>query len=150
MARSKNTTESVREALAPRNQAFATFGEMPPELADALAGYNVTEAPGVAPDWKPQNPGDYIVGQIIDYKAGIGKYGGDVIALTGKTMPGDTVGIFSVWLAGDLAVKITKEWVDRVVVIYFERIVTQAENKRLQGDMRQYKVYEVTRRQGAA
>ncbi len=146
--------DKQKPAPPPENdesKSLILFGEnitmLPKQLEEmGLAGkVEVREIPGVAPDWKPVNPGDFILGRCVDIREvdtrftktdGNGnKTNVGHCAVFETAIPG---GFRTVWLGADLRIKI-KNAIGAVFSI--EYIGSQDIGKG--NPMKQYRVCEV-------
>lgn len=118
------------------------MANLPADVQKALAKFQLRERVGVAPQWKPENADDFLIGRVVG--AGqAGKY--DSIFLTFNTPDG----VQTVWMNGDLKMKLAKsvdegvKLIGKDFLVLFKGWLTVAENPRLANDMREYLVMEV-------
>jgi hypothetical protein len=129
--------------------ALVLFGELrvlPAELEElGLAGKVETrEIPGVPPNWKPANAGDFLLGRCVDRREqrfDMGKPDERVatVLVFDTAIPG---GFRSVWLGADLKLKL-HDPVGKVYQIFFEGTSTPTEKSRRLNPMKTYRVMEI-------
>lgn len=127
----------AEEALVLFNKGNST---LPAAVAKAVerAGFKTKERAGVAPTWKPSKPGEYVCGEILAVRDGVGEFGGTVVVVN------DLHGIVSVWLGADLKTKLAgavKE--GQVYCIVYQGKLSKKDNPKLKNDMHQYNVVEI-------
>ena len=95
------------------------------------------ELPGVEPSWKPGKPGEYVIGEILAIREGVGEFGGTVVVMNN---PGGPV---SVWLGADLKTKMTGLRLGQVYCITYMGELQKKDNPKLKNDMKQFNVVEL-------
>lgn len=114
-----------------------------PDLQQALKAYDTRELVGVAPQWKAEKEGDFIVGTVIGVRESVGKFDGTALVM--DTLEGPR----SVFLNGDMRVKLGEDeekLLGKNLVIQFMGWMYKKENPALVDDMKVYKVLQVTKR----
>lgn len=95
------------------------------------------ELPGVEPSWKPTKPGEYVIGEVLAIREGVGEFGGTVIVLSAQGGP------VSVWLGADLKTKMSSVRVGQVYCIQYMGRLKKTDNPKLKNDMNQFQVAEI-------
>lgn len=104
-------------------------GELQKRLAELRERGRV--APGYAPSFLFEAPGDEIEGTIVDFRGDIGKFSSTLV-----TIKREDNSHAAVWLGADLAMKIKPEDIGKhVVIVYLDDLDTGEGNP-----MRQYEV----------
>lgn len=136
MAKNKESEES--QALVFTGRTATALDSLPPAVKAALSRYRTREAVGVAPTWKPEKEGEFLIGQVVTEKSA-GKFNGTVLGMMTPEGPR------SVWLNADLRIKMGSDstLVGKNFVIQFEGWLRKADNPAIKNDMRVYKVIEV-------
>ena len=141
MATKKTDSKVESKDLVVINRATsADLTGLSAELQEALKQYDTREIVGVAPQWKAEKPGDFIVGSVIGVRNEVGKFDGTALVM-------DTVdGVKSVFLNGDMRVKLGEDeekLIGKNLVIQFMGMMYKKENPALVDDMKVYKILEV-------
>jgi|SRR6267142_6584784 len=101
-------------------------------------GMKTKELAGVAPTWKPLDPGTWILGEVLAVRHEVGEFGSTVVVL------GTEDGPQSVWLGADLKTKFGDNVAaGQIYCIVYEGKLTKKENPKLKNDMHLYKVVEI-------
>ncbi len=101
-------------------------------------GYRTRQRAGVEPSWKPTKAGDYVVGEVLAVREGVGEFSGTVIVLNAPDGP------VSVWLGADLKTKLgTTAKVGQVYCIQYMGTLKKSDNPKLKNDMKQFQVVEI-------
>lgn len=139
MATEKNQPEdeNPNESLVLFNKGTST---LPAAVQRAIerAGLHTREAPGIAPSWKPTKAGEYVAGEVLAIREGVGEFAGTVIVISTPTGP------TSVWLSTDLKTKIGNTVrVGQVYCIVYMGKLLKKDNPKLKKDMHQFQVAEI-------
>jgi len=101
-------------------------------------GLKVRPKAGVEPSWKPTKPGEYIVGEVLAVREGVGEFQGTVIVINAPEGPA------SVWLGADLKAKLGGAVkVGQVYCISYMGKLKKTDNPKLKNDMHQFQVVEI-------
>lgn len=135
----KPPNEPDKEALVLFNKGTST---LPAAVQRAIerSGLKLKtrELPGVEPSWKPTTAGDYILGEVLAIREGVGEYQGTVVVLAAQGGP------VSVWLGADLKTKLGgKIRTGQVYCIQYMGELKKSENPKLKNNMKQYQVVEI-------
>jgi hypothetical protein len=125
------------EALVLFNKGTST---LPAAVQRAIEkhGLKVRPKAGVEPSWKPTKPGEYVVGEVLAIRSGVGEFGGTVLVINAPEGP------CSVWLGADLKVKMGNNVkVGEVYCIQYMGKLKKTENPKLKNDMHQFQVSEI-------
>ena len=145
---------SEEQSMSEPKDALVLFGGtmqmLPKELEElGLAGKVVArEIPGVPPNWKPVQPGDYLLGRVVaeremEFQNSRGPGQAPEIRIA-KVLVFDTAvpgGFRSVWLGADLRIKLQNP-VGKVFQINFQGEVNVGRNAKL-NSMKSYQVFEI-------
>jgi hypothetical protein len=142
------------------DQALVLFGGvmnmLPKELEEmGLAGkVHAREIPGVPPNWKPVQIGDFLLGRVVAEREmefpRIDPVTQTVITRKAKVLVFDTAvpgGFRSVWLGADLRIKMQNA-LGRVYSIYYDGETTPSKNSQSLHPMKSYRVFEVIPAEG--
>jgi len=133
------TEEPSNESLVLFNKGTST---LPAAVQRAIerSGLKLKsrELPGVAPSWKPTTPGEFVFGEILAIREGVGEFAGTVIVLSTKDGP------VSVWVGVDLKTKFgSNVRVGQVYCIQYMGKILKSQNPKLKKDMHQFQVAEI-------
>ena len=135
----KNKPEEPKETALTLFQPSTALNKLAnPELQQALAKYQVREAPGLAPQWKPEKPGEFIIGTVSSVRDQKTDFG-EATIVTINTPDGQK----AVFLSADLRLKLANAEPGQAYVIQFDGWMKKAENPKLLNDMKIYTVIEV-------
>ncbi len=142
------TVEDLNDlAIAVFDAKSVDLSTLPPDIQRALKEFEVRELIGIAPSWKPEKPGEFLLGTVENARDNIGEFSSTV--LTMRTIDGPK----AVWLSTDMTLKLGEN-VDRMLgrsfVIQFEGWLTRAAMPRLKKDMRTFRIFEVGPRKTVA
>lgn len=120
-------------------QRGTSIQKLPPALQQKLARFQMREAAGFAPQWKPSKIGDYLLGRILSIRNTKTQFG-EATVVTLLCEDGQQRAIF---LGTDLKTKLNGAEKDQVYVIQFDGEETKKENPRLKNNMKKWSVIEV-------
>lgn len=129
----------------PKEESLVVFNRgnvsgLPAAVQKAIerSGIKAREVAGIAPTWKPEDPGTYIIGEVAAIREGVGEFGSDlVVLLTDK-------GPQTVWLGADLKTKLGQSVkVGQFYCIVYDGKLSKKDNPKLKNDMKLYKVVEL-------
>lgn len=144
------TKEKPSKTPIPEEHSIVLFGGesqmLPSELEElGLTGQiEAREIPGVPPNWKAVNPGDFLLGRCVaardmTFDEGKPSVRTATVLLFETAVPG---GFRSVWLGADLRLKLNDP-VGKVYQIYFEGTSTPTERSRKLNPMKTFRVMEI-------
>ena len=127
------------------NEAIVVFNRgnvsgLPAAVQRAIerSGIKTREMAGVAPSWKPQDAGTYIIGEVVAIRENLGEFAGSCVVLMTQDGPQ------SVWLGADLKTKLGQSVrVGQVYCIVYDGKLSKKDNPKLKNDMHLYKVVEL-------
>jgi hypothetical protein len=130
--------------VAPEETALTVFQpntalkKLPPMLQEALKKFKVREAAGFAPQWKPKDPGEYLVGTILSVREAETEFGLATI-VTMQSQQGQ----LAIFLGTELKMKLEGAQSGQHYVIQFDGMETKKQNPKLKNDMKKWTVIEV-------
>lgn len=137
MPKDQTTEKDNNEALVLFNKGTSTLPAAIQKQIDRL-GLKTREKAGVAPSWKPTKPGEYVAGEVLAVRDGVGEFAGTVVVMNTPDGP------VSVWLGADLKTKLggnVKE--GQVYCIQYMGKLKKTDNPKLKNDMHQFQVVEI-------
>lgn len=120
-------------------QKGTSVQKLPPALQQKLARYQMREAAGFAPQWKPTKVGDYLLGKILAIRGTETQYGNATVI----TLLCDDGVQRAIFLGRELLVKLNDAVTGQVYVIQYDGIESKKDNPRLKNDMKKFSVIEV-------
>lgn len=138
MAETKDKQEP-NEALVLFNKGTATLPAAVQRAIDRSGmKLKTREKAGVAPTWKPTKAGEYIFGEVLAVREGVGEFAGTVVVVSAPEGP------VSVWLGADLKTKIGSTVREgQVYCIQYMGKLKKSDNPKLKNDMHQFQVAEI-------
>lgn len=129
-------------------QRDQVLSDLPPEIREALAEFEVKELVGIAPAWTPKgsvkgdptkgDDPDFIAGHVISERHGLGQFGSSVLVIESN------LGTRSIWLGSDMKLKLGEApATGRNFVFQFQGWLTKKDNPRIANDMKIIRVIEV-------
>ena len=139
MANEKPNEPNNNEALVLFNKGTSTLPAAVQRQIDRMGlKLKTRELPGVEPSWKPTKAGEYVIGEVLAIRPGVGEFGGTVIVLAAQGGP------VSVWLGADLKTKMgSNVRLGQIYCIQFMGKLKKADNPKLKNDMNQFQVAEI-------
>lgn len=134
----KTDEEKPTETAVTLFQPNTALKRLDPKLQEALSKYRTRESIGVAPQWKPENPGDFIVGSVTNVRVVDTDFGESTI-VTFETTDGPK----AVFLSADLKIKLGHAQPGQAYVVQFDGWMRKSTNGNLRNDMKIYTVIEV-------
>lgn len=134
-----NEKEEPKEALVLFNKGTSTLPAAVQRQIDRMGlKLKTRELPGVEPSWKPTKPGEYVIGEVLAVRDGVGEFGGTVVVISAQGGP------VSVWLGADLKTKMgTNVRIGQVYCIQYMGELKKADNPKLKNNMKQFQVSEI-------
>lgn len=134
----KTETKGEEQALVVFNRGNVSGLPAAVQKAIERSGIKTRELAGVAPSWKPEDPGTYIIGEVIAIRENLGEFAGSCIVLMTDKGPQ------SVWLGADLKTKLGQSVrVGQYYCIVYDGKLAKKDNPKLKNDMHLYKVVEL-------
>lgn len=113
--------------------------KLPAHLQAALSKFRTREAAGFAPQWKPEKPGEFILGTVMSYREGVETEFGPATVVTFQTQDGPK----AVFLSTELKRKLEDAPKGSAWVIQYEGKQLKKDNPKLKNDMKTFTVIEV-------
>lgn len=131
--------EQSNEALVLFNKGTATLPAAVQRAIDRSGlKLKTREKAGVAPSWKPTKPGEYVFGEVLAVREGVGEFAGTVVVISSPDGP------VSVWLGADLKTKLGGDVREgKVYCIQYMGKLKKTDNPKLKNDMHQFQVAEI-------
>jgi len=131
--------EDNKEALVLFNKGTSTLPAAVQKQIDKMGlKLKTRELPGVEPSWKPLKAGEYVIGEILAIREGVGEFGGTVVVMNAQGGP------VSVWLGADLKTKMGSNIrIGQVYCIQYMGELKKADNPKLKNNMKQFQVVEL-------
>jgi len=137
MAKDQKDEVNNNEALVLFNRGTSTLPAAIQRQVERL-GLKTREKAGVSPSWKPSKPGEYVAGEVLAIREGVGEFEGTVVVLNTQDGP------VSVWLGADLKVKMGHNVREgQIYCIQYMGKLKKTDNPKLKNDMHQYQVVEI-------
>lgn len=139
MAIDPKKDEKNNEALVLFNKGTSTLPAAVQRQIERMGlKLKTRELPGVEPSWKPDKAGEYVIGEVLAIREGVGEFGGTVVVLAAQGGP------VSVWLGADLKTKMGSNLRNgQVYCIQYMGELKKSDNPRLKNNMKQFQVVEI-------
>ncbi len=112
--------------------------KLPPVIQQALSKYKLREAAGFAPQWKPKNPGEFLVGTILSVRDAETEFGIATV-VTMQSQQGQA----AIFLGTELRMKLEGCRPGQHYVIQYDGLESKKDNPKLKNDMKKWTVIEV-------
>jgi hypothetical protein len=150
--KTKTKVAAEIEALVTRSETAIQFKQektlenLPEEIREALADFDLRELVGIAPSWNPKGSRkdgkdvdpNWIAGHVIAERHGVGPHLSSVLTVESN------LGVRAVWFSTDMKLKLgDAQATGRNFVFQFDGWLRKADMPNLKNDMKLIKVIEV-------